>query len=456
MGYYERAIKTLLTVEKLNADICHQLGRAQLWIQEFDDAIRNTLLSLQDYYEKCCDIIEPPDLVGCSPTERCKLIHTATPNVIRSLRQLSTIHWWRQEYHLARLYDDKVKEILPTVFGEQALIRTITNLNISQAIHLGVDQQTEQSEAMYKQTLSMFEEMYGSRTVHVDIALVLSNLGALYNNHGDYGKALEHSKKALEMYKIVHGETSTHDDIIRVMFNLGNTYKLQGDYVLAEEYYNKSLSTLKRFHGPSSDHRDIANCLHALGNFYSSIKQYSDAHKHLTGALDMYQRIYGTTSHILPANVLNNIGYNYFFQANYLSAIDNFNKALDLFRKVLGDDCPFHMRTTLQNIGLSYFNIKKYQQAEEYFLQVLALCEKVFGENNNHIEMADALYNLAASFAHTGKQDRSIEMYKQALAAYISVKPEHETVQDIKFYLLANGAIDDDGCESIDFDLSSP
>ena len=170
----------------------------------------------------------------------------------------------------------------------------------------------------------------------------------------------------------------------------------------------------------------------------------------------MYQRIYGTTSHIIPANVLNNIGYNYFFQANYLSAIDNFNKALDLFRKVLGDDCPFHMRTTLQNIGLSYFNIKKYQQAEEYFLQVLALCEKVFGENNNHIEMADALYNLAASFAHTGKQDRSIEMYKQALAAFISVKPEHETVQDIKFYLLANGAIDDDGCESIDFDLSSP
>ena len=146
------------------------------------------------------------------------------------------------------------------MFGEQAFIRTITNLNISQAIHLGVDQQTEQSEAVYKQTLSMFEEMYGSRKVHVNIALVLSNLGALYNNHGDYGKALEHSKKALEMYKIVHGETSTHDDIIRVMFNLGNTYKLQGDYVLAEEYYNKSLSTLKRFHGPSSDHRDIAYC----------------------------------------------------------------------------------------------------------------------------------------------------------------------------------------------------
>ena len=244
LGEYDRVL-AILTSESddIAPEMLLLLSEANARVKNLEVAEQQALKALQIFYNEVCseklydyygdpvitnDSQEifttlTPDFIKCTAEARLDLLRYASPSIIGCLRQLSLIYWFRNNFQLKKAYNDKIQQLLPQIYGQNALVHISARNNHSQANHFEDIGEYEKSEKMYMKALSLYEEMYGSDTNHADIALVLSNLGALYNNTKDYSKAEAYSKRALEMYRCVYGEKSVHHDIIRVICNIGNT-----------------------------------------------------------------------------------------------------------------------------------------------------------------------------------------------------------------------------------------
>ena len=73
----------------------------------------------------------------------------------------------------------------------------------------------------------------------IDVAQTLNCIGNVYQNKGDYAKALEHYNKSLEIRTKIKGADSI--DVAQTLNNIGNLYQNKGDYAKALENYNKCL-----------------------------------------------------------------------------------------------------------------------------------------------------------------------------------------------------------------------
>jgi tetratricopeptide (TPR) repeat protein len=78
--------------------------------------------------------------------------------------------------------------------------------------------------------------------------MTYNNIGAVYDNQGDYPKALEFHLKALNIREKVLGKE--HPDIAMSYNNIGSVFFFQGDYPKALEYLQKALSILEKVLGP--------------------------------------------------------------------------------------------------------------------------------------------------------------------------------------------------------------
>lgn len=80
-------------------------------------------------------------------------------------------------------------------------------------------------------------------------AMSYNNIGAIYDDLGDYDKALEFHNKALEIRKDVLEEN--HPDTAASYNNIGIVYDELGDYDKALEYHNKALEIFEEVLGES-------------------------------------------------------------------------------------------------------------------------------------------------------------------------------------------------------------
>ncbi len=76
------------------------------------------------------------------------------------------------------------------------------------------------------------------------------NIGLVYDNKGEYEKALENYKKCLEIRTKVLGPESI--DVATTLNNIGIVYKNKGEYDQALDNYNKCLEIRTKVLGPQS------------------------------------------------------------------------------------------------------------------------------------------------------------------------------------------------------------
>ena len=74
---------------------------------------------------------------------------------------------------------------------------------------------------------------------HPSTATSYNNIGGVYDNLGDYDKALEYYSKALAICEKVLGPE--HPSTATAYDNIGGIYYSQGDYDKALEYFSKAL-----------------------------------------------------------------------------------------------------------------------------------------------------------------------------------------------------------------------
>jgi tetratricopeptide (TPR) repeat protein len=235
---------------------------------------------------------------------------------------------------------------------------------------------------------------------HPDTASSYDNIGIVYRNLGDYDKALEYHFKALEIYKDILGEK--HRDTAMSYNNIGAVYYNLGDYDKALEYYNKALEIQKDVLG--ENHPDTASSYNNIGIVYDDLEDYDEALKFYNKALEIKKDVLGE-NHPYTASSYNNIGAVYYNLGDYDKALEYFNKALEIYKDVLGENNP-DTASSYNNIGVVYDDLGDYDKALGYYFKALEIRKERLGESHSYTQqtlqnIAIAIQNLEESQGKT-------------------------------------------------------
>ena len=116
------------------------------------------------------------------------------------------------------------------------------------------------------------------------VSVLLNNMAGVYQEQGDYEKALEYYEKDLEISERVLG--SDHPSTATTYNNMAGVYKEQGDYEKALEYYEKDLEISERTLG--NDHPSTATTYNNMAGVYKAQGDYKKALEYLEKALTVF------------------------------------------------------------------------------------------------------------------------------------------------------------------------
>ena len=245
----------------------------------------------------------------------------------------------------------------------------------------------------YSKSLKVSEEIGDKK----GIAKSLNNLGTIYDNQGDYKKAIERYSKSLKISE----EIGDKNVIAALINNLGRIYDNQGNYKKAIEYYSKSLKISEEI----GDKDVIATSLNNLGHIYKSQGDYKKAIEYYSKSLKISEEI-GDKNGI--ATSISNLGSIYDNQEDYEKAIEYYSKSLEISEET-GDKNV--IAASINNLGSIYDNQGDYKKAIEYYSKSLKISEEI-GDKNG---IAKSLNNLGTISDNQGDYKKAIECYSKSL-----------------------------------------
>ncbi len=228
-------------------------------------------------------------------------------------------------------------------------------------------------------------------------AITLNNLGLVHNSMGKSREALDFFTQALPLRQAAGdqlGEANTLNSIGAVHYSLGETDK-------AIAYYHKALLIRQAL----SDRIGEAIAYINIGVAHSSSGDHQKGLQYYHQALPL---IRAEGNRRLEADALNNIGDLYQDLGEKRRALEYCNQALAL-RRILGDRAG--EAQSLNNLGSLVNSLGEYQQALGYYTQALDLWRAV----KNRREEANTLNNLAVLYRELGEPQKAFELLDQAL-----------------------------------------
>ncbi len=243
-----------------------------------------------------------------------------------------------------------------------------------------------------------------------------NTIGRVYDNLGNYEKALEFYNKSLDINLKTIGEI--HSETATTYNNIGRVYYALGNYEKALEFYNKSLDitlkTIGEIHSSTAiTYDNIGQVYYALGNYEKALEFYNKS-------LDIKLKTIGEI-HSETATTYNNIGIVYKALGNYEKALEFYNKDLNIYLKTIGE---IHSETaaTYNNIGGVHRALGNYEKALEFYNKDLNICLKTIGEI--HSDTAITIWNIGVVY-YQAKQykkacdniEKAISIFKQTLPA---------------------------------------
>jgi len=234
----------------------------------------------------------------------------------------------------------------------------------------------------------------------------LSSMGAVYHYMGSYQNALSSCQKALGLAK------ETEDKLKEAMALLwiGAIHRAVSDYEQALSYYQQALALFRYL----EDRQGEASALATIGEVHRDRAEYEQALAYHLQVLEIRQDIGPATE---MASALNDIGGDYRAMLKYDEALVYHQKALDLFRESRDRLMEGH---ALHNIGWAYHGAKDYGNALAYYEQALAIRREI-GQRSAE---AVTLGNMATVYDVLGQPDQAIEYAIQGIAVIESVQGE--------------------------------
>lgn len=251
-------------------------------------------------------------------------------------------------------------------------------------------------------------------------ALVLNNIGEIYRNQGQYPQALEHYQRAWSIFPssinrgigVVARLDATQSLAISqpinnrkgegaTLHNLGVVYNELGQYSKALGFYEEAL-TIRRTIG---DKLEEGTTLNNIGIVYSQLGKNSQALEYYQQALAVKREVSDKAG---EGTILNNIGLVYNDLGQPYQAVESLNQALAIFKQ-LGDQAS--VGNTLDSIGTVYTSLKQYPQALESYQQALGLLKKI----GNRAGERTTLSNIGSLLEKQNQPELSVIFYKQSV-----------------------------------------
>ena len=244
------------------------------------------------------------------------------------------------------------------------------------------------------------------------VSVLLNNMAGVYEDQGDYEKALEYYSKDLEISEKVLG--SGHPSTATTYNNMAGVYKAQGDYEKALEYYEKDLEISEKVLG--SDHPNTATTYNNMALVYEAQGEYEKALEYNSKAIEVLERALGR-DHPSTAATYNNMALVHKAKGEYEKALEYHAKALEIVERSLGNGHP-HTATTYNNMALVYQAQGDYEKALEYYGKALEIRERSLG--NGHPDTATTYHNMSGVYLACGDYEKALEYLEKALTVFMA------------------------------------
>ena len=271
----------------------------------------------------------------------------------------------------------------------------------------------------FDEALDVEQDLYGVNDIKLDEAI--NNIGVTYKKLGNFEEARIQFERLLDIRTAKHGEN--HQDVANACSSIGIVLKKLEEYEKSKTYFLQALNIRKKvyvnLHG---DHEDVAKSLTDLALLYEAMNEIDLSLDHHEQALRIRRSVFGD-DHLLVAETLNNIGLTYKKANDLVKAKYHFEEALQI-RLLYGSDTP-NVKTTrnliasvinLTSRATSNVNEVQKRSSGQYFVadgkqQHLHL--KVSGQE--HLSLALSLRSVALSLVQTGQQEEAAPLLEQSL-----------------------------------------
>lgn len=234
--------------------------------------------------------------------------------------------------------------------------------------------------------INSFLEIINFNQNEIEIAYLYSRNGFILYANSLYDNAISYHTKAMNIIKEKKG--TKNEDYAVVLNELGIIYDIKTNYEKAIEMYNESLSITKDLYGDNNI--KYANCLHCLAYVYSSQENYNYAHNLYKETMSIYEKNNECNSKNY-ATIINNLANLHKKISNYADAEFYYNKALSIRKDLLGEKHPDYANS-LHNLASLYKVQGKFDESKKKYEEVIQILENVLG--NKHIYYGYTLLNF--------------------------------------------------------------
>jgi CHAT domain-containing protein/Tfp pilus assembly protein PilF len=237
----------------------------------------------------------------------------------------------------------------------------------------------------------------------------LVNLGATYLAQGRYGKALEYYQAAKEL------DDSLQSDHMRIpaviVTHMGSLYAEMGQYDKAIIFHEQALTK----YTDKNDSSGMATALHNIG--YTNADQGNNQAAIAAFRESLSLREQQKEDQFGRADTLNSLGLTLAETGQTASALKMLEDALQILQ---GLNVRKQIAATLDSIGTVHKKLSNYSQALDYYSQSLVLWRQLGDRDGERITLA----NVGSVLALQDKNDAAIVFYKMSINITQEIRSE--------------------------------
>ncbi|CAF1189124.1 unnamed protein product [Adineta steineri] len=265
----------------------------------------------------------------------------------------------------------------------------------------------------YEKTVEIFEKPLLSN--HPSLATSYSNIGSVYEKMGAHLKALSFYKQALEIREKTL--PSNHPDLATSYNNIGCVYTKMEEYSKAVSYFEKAREIQEKT--VPSNHPTLATSYSNIGSVCENMGEYSKALLYYEKALEIQQKNL-PSNHLDLANSYNNIGNVYDKMGEYSKALSSHEKTIKICQKALPSNHSL-LATLYANVGLVYHKAEEYSKALLYFEKGFEIQQET--RPSNHPDFATSYNNIGSVYERMGKYSKALSYYEKVIEIYQNTLP---------------------------------